>query len=351
MTFVNLIQSAPSLPINASALESSISALERQITAIESSSISLERLLPFFTGLVALGLALEFWLIWREYRNEKRSWARGTICSPEKPSLKQFVVAVLSVLLITGGIVGELWVSIRVTSINGTLRSKNAELRSESDQLLALLTRQAGDAAASARIAREHLQAVETQSGAIQERLIRASKQLSEIEERVRVQGPRWRILSENKATFVQEMKAFNGIRLTVISCGASSPIEQWVTEQKLLELLGKGEIGAGWNTGYDSWNECPSTTSNGLEIILNSIADEDLKKAARALGDELNGLSIATSLDFLPNQTLQFMANVLGADSPWARAVRDQSRIFLLVGPNAMADNVKPSKRETKNK
>jgi hypothetical protein len=160
VTFVHLIQSASSLPTDASALESSISALERQITALESSSIPLERLLPLFTGLVALGVAMEFWVIWREYSYERGAWARGTICSPEKPSFTQFAVAVLSVLLITGGIVGELWVGIKITSINGVLRSKNAELRSDSDQLLALVTQRAGDAAESAKIAHAEANAV-----------------------------------------------------------------------------------------------------------------------------------------------------------------------------------------------
>jgi len=42
-------------------------------------------------------------------------------------------------LLIMLGIIGELGVGIKVTSINGVLRSKNAELRIKSDQLVALL--------------------------------------------------------------------------------------------------------------------------------------------------------------------------------------------------------------------
>jgi hypothetical protein len=61
-------------------------------------------------------------------------------------------------LFITVGIIGELGVGIKITSINGALRgkstelgSKNAELRSKSDQLLALVTQPAGDADTSAK--------------------------------------------------------------------------------------------------------------------------------------------------------------------------------------------------------
>jgi hypothetical protein len=63
-------------------------------------------------------------------------------------------------LLITGGIVGELWIGVSITSINGVLRGKSAELRSRSNQLLALVTQEAGDAATSARIAHDEADAV-----------------------------------------------------------------------------------------------------------------------------------------------------------------------------------------------
>jgi hypothetical protein len=62
-------------------------------------------------------------------------------------------VEVGSVLLITIGVMGELGAGIEITSINAVLRgksaelrSKNADLRSKSDQLLALVTHEAGEA-------------------------------------------------------------------------------------------------------------------------------------------------------------------------------------------------------------
>jgi hypothetical protein len=169
--FAHLIQSASSLLTDASALERAISALEREITTLESSSVPLERLLPWVTGLVAIGVALEFWVIIREYRDELRIWRHGTMGFPERPSIGKFVIEFLSVLLITFGIVGELWVGIKITSINGTLRSKSAELRSESDQLLALVTQQSGDA--NARAAEANRQVAEANRKSEEERLAR----------------------------------------------------------------------------------------------------------------------------------------------------------------------------------
>ncbi len=137
--FAHLIQAASSLPTDASALESSISALERDIKALENSSVPWENWLPWFTVLVAIGVAMEFWVIWRERRDGMEAWKRGTILPPERPSTAEFIIELASLVLITGGIVGELGIGIKITSINGTLRTKNGELRTKSDQLIGLL--------------------------------------------------------------------------------------------------------------------------------------------------------------------------------------------------------------------
>lgn len=57
VNLAHLIQRASSLPSDTSALERAISALEREITALESSSVPWERRLPWFTAVVALGVA------------------------------------------------------------------------------------------------------------------------------------------------------------------------------------------------------------------------------------------------------------------------------------------------------
>jgi hypothetical protein len=123
--FAHLIQSASNLPTDASALVSAISALEREIKAFETSSVLWEKLLPWFTALVAVGVAMELWVIWREWRDDMEAWGRGTIRPPEYPSTMKYVIELVSVVLIVGGIVGELWIGIEITSLNGTLRSKN----------------------------------------------------------------------------------------------------------------------------------------------------------------------------------------------------------------------------------
>jgi len=139
MILACLIQAASSLSNDASALEGAISALESDINALDSSSLPLEHSLPWFTGVVALGVLMELWVIWHERREGMDAWERGIVRPPDRPSRMMYLFEIASVVLITGGIVGELWVGVKTTSINGVLRSKNAELRTDSDQLVELL--------------------------------------------------------------------------------------------------------------------------------------------------------------------------------------------------------------------
>jgi hypothetical protein len=169
--FAHLIQAASSLPTDASALESSISALERAISALESeiatlesSSVPWEHRLPWFTGLVVFGVVIELLVIGHEYHDEMETWASltffGVLRRPSRPSAFKVGVEIVSVLLITFGIVGELWIGIEIASINGSLRgksaqlrSKNAELRTASDQLVALVTSEAEEVKKQAKAA------------------------------------------------------------------------------------------------------------------------------------------------------------------------------------------------------
>lgn len=182
MTVATLIQTASALPNAASVLERSISTLENEIRTLENSSIALEQLLPWFTGLVVVGVLIEFWVISRDYRDAASAWKRAEICPPERPSFRKLLVEGLSVLLIAGGIVGEGWIGIRITTVNGSLRSKNAELRSASDELLALVTRQAGDAGTSAQKAEDAAAHAQASLTTVQNGVSHVAKEADSIE-------------------------------------------------------------------------------------------------------------------------------------------------------------------------
>lgn len=145
------------LPTDASAFDSSISALKSCISVLESSIKSLdnssafcERLLPWFTGLVVVGLIVDVFVVHREHNEARREWSRGIVRPPDRPSTWKHVWELIATIAIFLGVAGELGVGVEIAVINGQLRSKNSDLRSKSDQLLALITQEAGDAVTSA---------------------------------------------------------------------------------------------------------------------------------------------------------------------------------------------------------
>src|ERR1700675_4282358 len=161
----HVIWTLSTLPSAASALQSSVSALERDITALESQSSGLEPWLGWFTLLVAIGVALEIFVVIHDHRKGVNEW-RVSELIPEGPSLIKLGIEIASIILVIAGVMGEFGVGLKISSINGQLRAKGAELRSKSDQLLALVTQEAGDAADSAERAHKEAAAVAKQAAA-----------------------------------------------------------------------------------------------------------------------------------------------------------------------------------------
>jgi hypothetical protein len=110
-----------------------------------------------FTTLVAIGVAIEVFVVVREHKEELDAW-RVCVLHPKKPSRFKLFLEIASIVLVTVGILGELGIGLWISHINGQLREKGSNLRSKSDQLLALVTQEAGDAKTSATDAAESAQ-------------------------------------------------------------------------------------------------------------------------------------------------------------------------------------------------
>lgn len=142
--FAHSIFIASALPSSASALESAISALEREITTLESSSGWWERSLPWFTALVVLGLVVDLVvIIWERLDEvaERHRWVSLGLHFPDEPTRLKFVLELFATSAIFLGVAGEFWAGVKIAYINGQLRTKNAELRTDSDKLVELLRR------------------------------------------------------------------------------------------------------------------------------------------------------------------------------------------------------------------
>jgi len=150
----HLIWIFSNLPSDASALQSSISALERELATLDSRSGSWDWCLAGFTLLVAVGVGMEIIVVIKDHTAEMEEWHLCELI-PKKPSLVKLGLEITSIILVTIGILGELGTGLWISHINSQLRVKSEELRSKSDQLLALVTKEAGDAKASADSAAE----------------------------------------------------------------------------------------------------------------------------------------------------------------------------------------------------
>lgn len=162
MIFAPITQAASRSPIDASALESfisalesAISALEREIKALEISSTAWEPWVWVFSALVVVGVVMELWVVRHDWREEWETFAIwyfiGATRSLSRPDGLKLWVEVISVVLIAMGVAGELGIGVEISHINGAirgkaseLRTKNAELRRDSDQLVALVNERAG---------------------------------------------------------------------------------------------------------------------------------------------------------------------------------------------------------------
>jgi hypothetical protein len=148
VTLAHLIYTASALPSSASDLRSAISSLEKAIAPLEDSSGCWEKALPWFTGLVVVGLIVEiFALVWerRDGMAAWRDWVAIGINPAERPSNGRFVLEVVASIAIFLGVALELFAGAEIAYLNGQLRSKNGDLRSKSDQLIALLTQETED--------------------------------------------------------------------------------------------------------------------------------------------------------------------------------------------------------------
>lgn len=290
MIFASLLQIASTLPTDVSALESSISALERSISALESeiktlesSSVPWEHSVLWFSSVVLLGVAMEFWVIRHEWRDDMESWAiaffLGIARLPGKPSARKVVAEIASVSLISLGIAGELGAGMEVASINGSLRvkgallrGKGAELRSKSDQLLALVRQQVGDA---------------------EERTANLELDVLKLQQQLAAQGSRSALLfGKKREGFVSWLRPFGGQKIEVRHCRLS--FNQFSIDTDTMQLVMRLqyvlETDAKWVVTPYIEENCNGT---GIEVSVSPEAPESTRMAADALWMALNGLPL----------------------------------------------------------
>ncbi len=253
---MHLIQSASSLPADASALESAIDALEKAVIALEKSSGCWEGLLPWFGAMVVVGVAAEIWVILREHREAMGAWQRGIIRPPDKPLASTLWLALIATILVTLGVFGEFAVGVVIANINGELRTKNADLRNKSGQLIAL----------------------------IGERAAKLEKEAEEIRASV---APR-RLTKKQQLAIEAHLSRFSGQPVTAVHNTFDIEAAVFAAEIVSTLKLAKWTMSTvGVSGPLFRWAKAPSVTVTG--IFIEAATDKRSQLAARALSQELS--------------------------------------------------------------
>jgi outer membrane murein-binding lipoprotein Lpp len=308
MMFTHLLQSAPLIPTDASALQSAISALERAISALEvdikaldNRSVPWEHALPWFTLAVLVGVAMELGVIWYDFREESETWAIfhfiAVLRSPSRPSVRKFALEIVGVALVVLGIVGEFGFGVEIASINSLLRSKsdqlrskNADLRSKSEQLLALVTRQAGDAATSAQTAHAEANTVQTEARAIKLQLDTVAKHAEALGFQLDFQGARAELFNRKAGIFVEKVKPFSGQKVEIRT--NLSEILDPENRQEASRLAAQLNFFMGQVTGWIvSTGE--GGHDRGVRVIVSRKALRETREAASALASGLGDVGL----------------------------------------------------------
>jgi hypothetical protein len=216
---------------------------------------------------------MELWVIWDEHSEGIETWAETFfgIQRTLRPPTGRLVVEYLSVVLVAGGIIGELGISIKIASVNSQLRSvdtqlrsKNAELRTASDQLIGLLHKEAED-----------------------EALARA-----ELEAEFVKQEPRFTLLRWRRPYLVSKVKRFPRQRFTTLTEAVPTDTEVTRAASELTVML---EYDAGWvnNIPHASWNP-GNMFDTGLVVRILPNAAAETRRAASALFKALNEVLVS---------------------------------------------------------
>lgn len=120
-----------------------VSSLARDLANLENSWSSLDWWLNFWTIIVVVGVGVELLVIITEYAQGWQDFKRGTIHSPDKPSILIFGLGFLGAALVAIGVAGELRIHVKAGKIE-------ADMRDKTRQLVALVEGEAANANAEA---------------------------------------------------------------------------------------------------------------------------------------------------------------------------------------------------------
>jgi hypothetical protein len=257
------------------------SSLARDLDNLEKSWASLDWWLNAWTILVVVGVAVELLVIITEYAHDWRDFRRGTIHTPDKPSILIFGLGFLGAAMVPVGVAGEFQIHVKAGKIESDMRSKSRELVGMADGKAADAEQKAGEsneraskaneraAQAQAQAARLTKEAEKLKKDAEDERLARVK-----IEETIAWRAPK----SELIDTLSSSLQQFSGQRWVLID--EEGEPERINVAVWLVKLLGASKWS--FETGH-SITELSLPATN-LVVWVTPNAPDRVVNAAKAL-------------------------------------------------------------------
>jgi hypothetical protein len=215
--------------MDSAALLNSISALRNSISALNNRSDSLEVWLYFWVALVAIGVVMEVWFVIWEYREDLAGFRRGTIRSPDSPSVKKLLVHTFAAGLVAIGVSGEFVIDIKAGSIQTDLRTKNGELNRILGDASSVAVREAAGAMERAALAESHL--AQAQADAESARALAKGYEAQIADSNARVKKAEAQVASANataeQARSMAEAERLERVRLEAVVAPRSLSLEQ----------------------------------------------------------------------------------------------------------------------------
>jgi hypothetical protein len=225
----------------------------------------------------------------------------------------------VGLMLVVIGVVAEWRCGVKLEDAHDAIHQHDLKEIEAADE-------KAGDAATSAKKAEDSAKAAGLQAKSANDKADAVEADAKETTERLNTAilkldmvGPRWQLLEEHKAEFIEALKAYAPQEIFLINCGLTGG--EWIEanhlELDLRDFLGKFDEGkndgAGWvvddpkvaTWNPATWEECTWATmpaaGGGIALVLSDTNDVAAKRsavdAANALVDELNNKLMITTI------------------------------------------------------
>ena len=176
--------------------------------------------------------------------------------------VSEWALLVFGILLVIGLIIeyraehgsrwmkfGELLVIIGVAGEllgDGGIFLFSRHLQAIADHEIIELTKEAGTAKDSAKTAHEEADTVKKETDELTTRLGDAAKQLGLVEQDIRIQGPRSKLLIAAAPRLVKQLKLFAGQRVRLVVCGTQGSQDQETLDTwgAIANILGSDTVG-----------------------------------------------------------------------------------------------------------